>query len=426
MNIKYCNYVKIMLCFILIIFTRSLYAEHVDIITIDGPITPVIAKYIDDAINMAGKNDAECLIVEMDTPGGLLQATLKIDKRMLSSEVPVIVYISPSGGRAASAGVFISYAAHVVAMAPSTNIGSAHPVTMGGQDTSKVMMEKVTNDAVAHIKGLAKKRGRNIEWAEEAVRKSVSITEKEAFEKNVINIIADNIIHLLEQLDGKNIDLLENEKILKTKNVEIRRYPMGWRYQILNKISDPNIAYILMMLGIMGLFFELQNPGGILPGVLGAIFLILAFFALQVLTINAAGLLLILLGILFFILEVNIPSFGILTIGGVVSMLLGSLMLFKSPAMKVSLSVIIPLVIITALFFVLGLSMALRTRLTKATTGKQGLIGEEGVVVNALNPEGQITVHGEVWRAESTDNIKKGEKVKVIDVLGLLLKVKKI
>lgn len=403
-----------------------LSARHVDVIEVDGPITPVTAKYIEDAIVRAERGDAECLVIQMDTPGGLMQATWKIDKKILSSGVPVIVYVSPSGGRAASAGVFISYAAHLVAMAPSTNIGSAHPVTMGGQDSSRVMMEKVTNDAVAHIKGLADRHGRNAEWAEDAIRKSVSITEREALDLNVIDLIAEDLIDLLDRIDGRTLSVDGEEVVLETRRIEIRTHEMNWRYRILDKISDPNIAYLLMLAGIIGIFFELQNPGAIFPGVLGGISLILAFFALQVLPINAAGILLILLAVVFFILEINITSYGLLTIGGVVSMTLGSLMLFRTPEIRVSLSIIIPAVLATAAFFVFAIGMGLRAQMKKATTGKKGLVGEKGVVVKALTPEGQVSVHGEIWKAMSDERLKKGDKVVVTEVDGLSIHVKKI
>lgn len=393
-------------------------------IQVDGPITPVTAKYIIDAVDRAVKEDAELLIIQMDTPGGLMQSTWSINKALLADEVPVAVYISPSGGRAASAGVFISYAAHLVAMAPSTNIGSAHPVSMGGQDTSKVMTEKVVNDAVAHIRGAAAKRGRNVEWAEKAVQQSVSITETEALELKVADVIAANADDLLKQLDGRTVELKDGERVLDTQNKRIMRFPMSWRYRILDKISDPNIAYLLMLAGIMGIFFELQNPGAIFPGALGGISLVLAFFALQVLPINASGILLILLAIVFFILEIHITSYGLLTIGGIVSMTLGSLMLFRTPALRVSLTVLIPAVLVTAAFFVFAIGMALRARMRKATTGSQGIIGEKGEVIRACRPEGQVSVHGEIWKAVSDKPVKKGEKIEVTAVEGMTLKVK--
>ncbi|HHS12155.1 MAG TPA: nodulation protein NfeD [bacterium] len=395
-------------------------------IQVDGPITPVTAKYIIDAVDRAAKEDAELLIIQMDTPGGLMQSTWSINKALLADEVPVAVYIAPSGGRAASAGVFISYAAHIVAMAPSTNIGSAHPVSMGGQDTSKVMTEKVVNDAVAHIRGAAAKRGRNADWAEKAVQQSVSITETEALKLGVADLIAANTDDLLKQLNGRTVELKEGKKSLDTRGKPIMRFPMSWRYRILDKISDPNIAYLLMLAGIMGIFFELQNPGAIFPGALGGISLVLAFFALQVLPINASGILLILLAIVFFILEINIASYGLLTIGGIVSMTLGSLMLFRTPALRVSLAIIIPAVLVTAAFFIFAIGMALRARMSKATTGTQGIIGEKGEIIRACRPEGQVAVHGEIWKAVSEKPLKKGEKVEVVAVEGMVLKVKRL
>ena len=414
------------LFFVFIVGSAPLWAGHVDVIQVDGPITPVTAKYIGDAVKTAERNGATCLVVQMDTPGGLMQATWSIDKNLLAAEVPVVVYVYPSGGRAASAGVYISYAAHFVAMAPSTNIGAAHPVTMSQQDSSQTMMEKVTNDAVAHIKGLAEKRGRNATWAEDAVRKSVSVTEKEALKLGVIDFIADDLGDLLEKLDGRTVRLTDEEVVLDTRSAEIRRHPMSWRYKILDKISDPNIAYILLMLGIYGIFFELSNPGSLFPGVLGGIFLILAFFALQVLSINAAGLLLILLALMFFLLEIKVTSYGLLTIGGVVSMVLGSLMLFRSPALRVSLGVLIPAVLATAAFFVFAVGMGLRAQAKKATTGEKGIIGEKGVAIKALNPEGQVSVHGEIWKAISSEKIKKGEKIEVTGMDGLVLRVRRV
>lgn len=402
------------------------FARHVDVIRIEGAITPVTAKYIEDAVEKSARENAECLIIEMDTPGGLMQSTWTIDKVLLSDQIPVVVYITPSGGRAASAGVFISYAAHIVAMAPSTNIGSAHPVSMVGNDSSKVMMDKVTNDAVAHIKGLAEKRGRNAEWAENAVRNSVNITEKEALELGVINFICRNLDELLDELDGQTVLLNGDEVVLNTDRAEIREAPMSWRYKILNVISDPNIAFLLMLMGLAGLYFELQNPGAIFPGAVGAISLILAAFAFQILPINIVGILLILLAVVFFILEVNITSFGLLTIGGIVSMTLGALMLFRTPGIKVSLHIIIPAVLATAAFFVVAVGFAIRAQRKKPTTGQKGLVGEIGEVVKALNPQGQVSVHGEIWKASSTENIKKGESVEVLSIDGLMLTVRKV
>jgi membrane-bound serine protease (ClpP class) len=403
------------------------------VIRINGPINPVAAEFIVNSLKDATDEEAACLVVELDTPGGLMESTRIITKAMLGSEIPVVIYVYPSGARAASAGVFISYAAHLVAMAPSTNIGAAHPVGIGGgsADTSDTMMEKVTNDAVAQIKAVAEKRGRNVEWAEEAVRKSESITEKEALEKNVINFIAPDLDSLLVLMDGREVEVVNRKIKMRTAGAKITRVEMNWRYKLLDKISDPNIAYILLLLGIYGIFFELSNPGAILPGVLGGIFLILAFYALQTLPVNWAGLLLILFAIVLFILEVNVTSYGILTIGGIVAMFLGSVMLFSKPTstfepvIKVSLQIIVASTLITASFFTIALGLAVKAHRKQVTTGREGMIGEIGTALTALNPEGQVQVHGEIWRARSDMPIEKGQEVKVVAVAGLQVKVDK-
>lgn len=407
--------------------------RFVYVIQINGPINPVAAEYIVSSIKQATEDEAECLIIELDTPGGLMESTRLITKAMLASEVPVVIFVSPSGARAASAGVFMTYAAHLAAMTTSTNIGAAHPVNMGGgADTSNTMMEKVTNDAVAQIKAVAEKRGRNVEWAEEAVRKSVSITEKEALEKNVINFIAPDLDSLLILMNGHEVELPHRKTKMKTAGAQIKRIEMNWRHRLLDKISDPNIAYILLLLGIYGIFFELSNPGAILPGVLGGIFLILGFYALQTLPVNWAGLLLILFAIILFILETQITSYGILAIGGIVAMFLGSVMLFSKPTsvfepvIKVSLQIIIAATLLTAAFFSIALGLAVKAHRKQVTTGREGMIGEIGTTLTALDPEGRVQVHGEIWRAHSETPIKKGLPVKVIAVSGLQIKVEKV
>jgi membrane-bound serine protease (ClpP class) len=409
-------------------------AKSVYVIQINGPINPVVAEFILNSIEDATDEESECLIIELDTPGGLMESTRLITKAMLSSETPVVIYVSPSGARAASAGVFMAYAAHLVAMAPSTNIGAAHPVSIGGgsADTSNTMMEKVTNDAVAQIKALAEKRGRNVQWAEEAVRKSVSITEKEALEKNVSNFIAMNIDSLLALMNGREVDLVNRKIKLQTAGAKIIRIEMNWRHKLLDKISDPNIAYILLLLGIYGIFFELSNPGAILPGVLGGIFLILGFYALQTLPVNWAGLLLILFAIVLFILETQVTSYGILTLGGIVAMFLGSVMLFHKPpttlepAIKVSLQIVIAATLLTAGFFSIALGLAMKAHRKQVTTGREGMIGEIGTVLIDLNPDGRVQVHGEIWQAHSEVPIEKGQSIKVVAVNGLQLKVEKL
>ena len=428
---------RIRLILPVILFSVALYGlsafgtgeRHVNVIEINGVINPVASKFITEAIDQSEEDGAQCLIIQMDTPGGLMDSMRSIVKKMLSARVPVVVYVSPSGARAASAGVFITMAGHIAAMAPSTNIGAAHPVTLGSQDKeNKAMMEKVVNDAVAQIKGIAKKRGRNVEWAEKAIRESVSITEEEALKLKVIDLVAPNLDSLLAKMDGRKVTIDSEEKVLVTKGVSINKRQMGWRYRFLDIISNPTIAYIMLMLGIYGIFFELSNPGAILPGVLGAIFLILAFFALQMLPINYAGLALILLGIICFIAEVKITSFGMLSVGGAVCMLLGSIMLAeKLPEyMKISKGVIIPAVLVSAGFFFFAVTMAIRTRRRKPTTGVEGLIGEEGFSESLIFPEGTVSIHGEIWRAECDERIEKGERIKVVGVDNLKLKIVKV
>ncbi len=399
-------------------------------IIIDGDINPISAKYIIDNIERAEKGNYECLLIQMDTPGGLLQSTKDIVKAIFTAKVPVVMYISPSGSGAVSAGVFITLACHIAAMAEGTNIGAAHPVGIGGQqDTSKVMGEKVTNYASTWIRGIAEKRGRNADWAEQAVRESDSINEKEALDKNVIDLISPSQDSLLASLEGKTIKLEDNlTKTLHTKNARVVLIEMNWRHKILNRISNPTIAYILLMLGIYGIFFELSNPGSILPGVIGGIFLILAFFALQTLPVRTAGILLILFAIVLFVLEVKVTSFGILTIGGIVSMFLGSIMLFdQTPGfpLLVDWKVALTVAIATAAFFVFAVSMAVKARLSQPSTGREGLVGKIGVAITPIKPEGDVKVHGEIWHVSSSEVIKKGEKIKIKAVNGLELVVEK-
>ncbi|KPK77826.1 MAG: serine protease, partial [candidate division Zixibacteria bacterium SM23_73] len=320
--------------------------KHVALVRIDGPIGPISSRIILKAIESSVEDSSEALVIELNTPGGLDESMRLVTKDILNSQVPVIVYVSPSGSRAASAGVFITLSAHIAAMAPGTNIGAAHPVSMGGQVDS-TMMEKVENDAAAYIKSIATKRNKNAEWAEEAVRKSVSVTEYEALKLNVIDLVTDNVRDLLDSCDGRKVTLPAGERTLNTKGVEVRKIEIGWRDRVLDVISNPNIAYILFSIGMLGIFFEFSNPGAIFPGIIGGICLILAFFAFQSLPINYAGLLLMALAIIFFILEVKITSYGALTIGGIVSLFLGSIMLFESPLpyMRASLPIIIFVVI---------------------------------------------------------------------------------
>ncbi len=415
------------LLLILLVFSLFPLSSDAEIIVIKaaGVVNPVMSEFISKSIDEAVNEKADLLVIELDTPGGLDTSMRTIVKKIIASEIPIAVYVSPSGARAASAGVFITLAAHIAAMSPGTNIGAAHPVGVGGK-IDKTMAEKVVNDASAYIKSLAEKRGRNSKWAEDAVRKSVSITEKEALKLNVIEIVAPDLKSLLDTIDRRVVETSLGKRTIKTKDVQIRYKEMSLRHKILDLISDPNIAYLLMLLGFYGIFFELTNPGAIFPGVFGSIALILAFYSFQTLPVNYAGLLLIILGIILFILEVKMTSYGALTIGGIISMLIGSLMLFESPLpfFKLSLKVILPAVIITALFFSLTIALVIKAYRRKPATGAEGLLGIEGEAKTDLNKKGLVFVHGEIWKAWSDESIKAGEKIVVDKVENLRLKVR--
>ncbi len=399
--------------------------NQVLVIKVSGVINPVSSEFIGKSIKKANDMHAELLVIELDTPGGLDTSMRSIVKEIIGSEAPVVVYVSPSGARAASAGVFISLAAHVSAMSPGTNIGAAHPVGVGDK-MDKTMSEKATNDAAAYIKSLAEKTGRNSKWAEEAVRKSISATETEALKENVIDLVSKDLNTLLKDIDGRKVKTVIGEKTLKTFGADVITDEMSLRYKILDFITDPNVAYMLMLLGFYGIFFELTNPGAIFPGVVGGICLILAFYAFQTLPVNYAGLLLIILAIILFILEIKVVSHGVLTIGGIIAMFIGSLMLFESPSpfMKLSLFLILPAVIITAMFFTIVLSLAYKAYKRKPVTGSEGLVGIEGIANSDITKDGgMVLLHGEIWSAFSDENILKGEKVKVKAVKGLKIKV---
>ncbi|MBP8980503.1 MAG: nodulation protein NfeD [Syntrophobacterales bacterium] len=394
-------------------------------ITVNGAITPPVAEFILQHIAAAGKEGADGLIILLDTPGGLDLAMRDIAKGILNAPVPVLVYVYPSGARAASAGVIITVAAHVAAMAPGTNIGAAHPVGLGGGGGDKTMMEKVANDAAAYVRSIAKIRGRNEDWVEKAVRKSASITAEEALKNKVIDYVATDIRDLLAQAEGKQVLVGDKKKILKTTGAALREKKMGHRQRILTTLSDPNIAYILFLLGLAGLYFEFSHPGAILPGVVGGISLILAFFAMQTLPVNYAAVLLILFGIILFIAEIKVVSHGILTVGGIISLAAGSLMLFDSPdpALRVSLEVVIPTLTIVSLFFVGVIYLVIKAQVRKKHTGKEGMIGAEGKAVTDISAEGKVMVKGEYWSAYSDVPLKEGTKITVLQVEGLKIKV---
>ena len=399
-------------------------------ISVDATINPSSAQYIQSGIKRGSEENAECLILKLNTPGGLLKSTRMIVTDILDSEIPVVVFVYPGGAQSASAGVFITLAGHIAAMAPGTNIGAAHPVSLQGEQDS-VMNEKATNDAAAFIRTISEKRDRNIQWAEDAVRKSLSITENEALKLNVIDLIAVSVKDLLEQIDGKEITLSSGNLVLETKNAEVIDIEMDFKQKLLSLLSDPNIAYILMMLGIYGIMFELYSPGAIFPGVIGGISLIIAFYSLQTLPVNYAGLALIIFSVILFILEIKIISHGLLTIGGIISLILGSIMLIDTEStlevIRISWYVILVIVVLTAAFFLFAIGFGIKAQTRKPTTGVEGIVGETGIVVNDLNPEGQISVHGELWFAESPEGfIGKGTKVRITRVSNLKLTVQKI
>jgi membrane-bound serine protease (ClpP class) len=403
-------------------------SEEVYVARVEGIIAPSLGDFFVSAIRKAEDGGAHAMIFELDTPGGLDTSMRVIIKEILRSPVPVIIYVSPSGARAASAGAFITIAAHVAAMAPGTNIGAAHPVQMGGGETDEEMTRKIENDAAAYIRGLAERRGRNASWAEDAVRKSVSATATEALNLKVIDLIAENRADLLKKIDGRTVETGAGKITLKTKAAKIVELEMGLRDKVLSVISNPTIAYILLILGMAGLYFELSNPGAILPGVLGGICLILAFYAFQTLPINYAGLLLIILGVILFIAEVKVVSHGILTIGGIAAMILGSLMLIDSPApfLQISLSAILGVTAATTAFFVFAVGAVFRAHRRQPATGREGLVGQVGVARTRLNPDGLIFIRGEIWNATCAEGAEPGEQVEVTSVAGLKLKVKKL
>ncbi len=415
---------------LLLLLSVQVTAQKIISIKVEGSINPASAAFIKNALEKSVEEKAECLIIHLNTPGGLLKSTRVIVSDILEAPVPVIVYVSPGGAHAGSAGVFITMAAHIAAMAPSTNIGAAHPVSLqGGMDST--MSNKTTNDAAAFIRTIAEKRNRNLEWAEDAVRKSVSITEAEALQKKVIDLVASSEQDLLKQIDGRQVQLNNSTRQLRTATATVQTVEMNFIEKLLNTISDPNIAYILMMLGFYGLLFELYSPGAIAPGVIGGICLILAFYAMHTLPLNYAGLALIIFGIILFILEVKIISHGVLGLGGVISLGLGSMMLIRTTPgleiVRISWQVILTSTIVTGLFFFFIIGLAIKAQKAKPVTGVEGMIGETGEALATLEPKGTVKVHGELWNAESVSgSIIKGGKVRVTAIKNLTLYVEPI
>lgn len=494
---------------------------------VDAPINPVTAEYISKAIHTAHDDQAHALIIKLDTPGGLLNTTRLIVREILDAPLPVVVYIAPGGSRAGSAGVFITYASHVAAMAPSTNIGAAHPVQMGGRDSQdkpgvlddlveriksleenqdesenenlknededsvdasskenkenkekavssnevteddhhesakadeasentdendddkkdlvnkddddegivpddSPMSSKILNDTVAFVKALAELRGRNVDWAIKSVTKSDSITNQEALDKGVVEIVAENLDDLLTQLDGRTVSVQGKDVVLATKDAQVKTFLMGVREKILGILTDPNIAYLLMMLGFYGLLYEVTHPGFGVPGIMGVIFLILSFYSMQTLPVNYAGIALIALAIILFIAEAVAPGIGLLALGGVISMLLGSLMLFDSdvPMMRVSISLIMAFTGTTAAITIFLIRSVLKSRQAKVQGGAEGLIGSKGIVEKEITPprKGKVFAQGALWNASADEALEKGVDIEVVSMDGFLLHVKK-
>jgi membrane-bound serine protease (ClpP class) len=396
-------------------------------LSVRGPITPSVAEYVERGVRAGRERGAGLLVVELDTPGGLDASMRVITQAILNAPLPVAVFVSPSGARAASAGTFITLAADVAAMAPGTTIGAAHPVNLIGGSSDATMAAKVANDAAAYARSIAERRGRNGDWAEKAVRDSVSLTETQALKEKVVDLVVPDFDHLMTALDGREVRRPEGAVVLRTLGQPVVRLPMDWRRRLLDQLGDPTIAYLLLMAGLLGIFFELSHPGVIFPGVIGAISLILAFYALQSLPVSAAGLLLILLAMLLFFAELKIVSHGILGVGGVIALSLGSVMLVRAPVswMRVSLFAVVPMVAATSLFFLVVLRLALKARGLPAATGREGMVGAVGVAVEDLAPAGNVFVHGETWSAETPDVVHQGDRVRVTAVHGLTLQVRK-
>lgn len=414
-----------------ILLSASAYADAPRILVLEakGTINPVLAGYIARGISAAESQKAVAVVIQLDTPGGLDSSMRDIVQRINRSSIPVVVYVSPAGARAASAGAFITMASHVAAMAPDTAIGAAHPVAGGGGQMDETMSAKVTNDAVAYIKSISESRGRNAEWAEKAVRESISSSAEDARQEKVVDLVARDIPSLVEQLDGRHVKLSSGETTLNLQGYQLVHENMTTVESFLFAISDPNVAYILLSLAMLGLFLELSNPGAILPGIVGGISLFLALYSLGMLPVNIAGLLLILLAFLLFLAEVFVTSHGMLTVGGVISLTLGSLILISSndaPYLAIDRRLIALVVTLVTAFFVLVVGAVVRTQRGKSATGREGMVGMMGVARSELDPDGIVFLHGERWSAHSQDGrVEAGERVLVTQVEGLLLQVSK-
>ncbi len=393
------------------------------VIEIEGAIGSGASAFLTRAVIAAEDRGSVILVIRLDTPGGLSTSMKTMAKTILNSPVPIVVYVAPKGASAASAGVLITIAAHVAAMSPGTNIGAAHPVQSDGSDIQKTMETKVVNDMASYGRGIAADKGRNAEWVEKAIRESVSITADEAVSNNVVDLIATDMDDLLAKIDGREINFKNGTIRLDTKSLAEYYYKPRVIDKILMLISDPTIMTMLLGIGLLGLWVEITHPGAIFPGVIGGISLILAFFSMQTLPVNYAGLLLIALGVIFFIAEIKVASYGLLSLGGVISLTLGSMMFFKDLGLSY-MGIILFVLIISAFFIFVGW-LAYKAQRSRPRSGANPLIGETGVVKKTLAPEGMVFVHGEYWSAISDTPIEAGDDVRVEEVNGLTLKVTK-
>lgn len=404
----------------------------VRVLRIDGAIGPIVADYFDDQLAAAARDSASLVVLELDTPGGLDTSMRQMVRTIMSSSVPVGVYVSPAGARAASAGVFLVMASQVAGMAPATNIGAAHPVNMGGK-LDETMAEKVTNDAVAYLQSLAKQRGRNVEWAEKVVRESVSVPAEEAQELGVVEFVAPDLTAFLRECNGYHYRDGSGGGILHTSDPLIERHPLSWRDRLLQRITDPTVAYIFLLLGFYGLFFELSNPGSLLPGIVGAICLLLAFLAFQSLPVNYVGVLLIIVGLIMLLLEIKVTSYGALTIGGVIALVLGSLLMFEpgNPFGSIPFQVLVPAVVVTVFFFLAIVGLGLAAQRRRPFSGRNALTGRVGEVIKddgALGDQfgGRIFVDGEYWEYRCATRLKAGQSARVVESRGRWLQVEPV
>lgn len=398
---------------------------------VDALIHPVSAEYMVEAMDRADAEQAAALVFILETPGGLVDSTRTIVTRLLAAKTPVVVFVAPSGARAASAGFLITIAADVAAMAPGTHIGAAHPVSGQGEKMDETLSEKAASDVAAYARTLASGRGRNVDLAEQAVRASKAFTEAEALQASppLIDLVASDVPDLLARLDGREIRRFDGRAVtLRLAGARTVEIEMGWRQRVLSTLAHPNIAYILLSLGVLGLTIELWNPGSVLPGVVGGICLILAFFTFQVLPVNYAGVLLILFGLVLLLLEIKVTSYGLLGAGGVVSLILGSMILVDSPApeLRVSVSLILPVVAAMTAILVFLVRLAIQSQRRKAVTGESGMIGQTATALEAITAggEGQVKILGEVWAARAAEAVAAGDRVEVAAMDGLVLTVR--